>query len=185
IKKPFLCNGANLAYKKELFKTLNGFQGNTEIASGDDVFLLEKATRNKAMKVAYLKCEQAVVLSSALTSRKDLIEQRVRWAAKSSAYKNLFGKFAGFFILLQNVLLVCCLALLGIGILTPKGLLYIFIIKFSIDLLLIQKAANFFDQKHHLKHYLLASLYYPFFSVYVAFIAVFKGYKWKGRSYRQ
>ncbi|MEO5788684.1 glycosyltransferase, partial [Gelidibacter sp.] len=105
IKKPFLCNGANLAYKKELFKTLNGFQGNTEIASGDDVFLLEKASRHKTTKVAYLKCKQAVVLSSALNSRKDLIEQRVRWAAKSSAYKNLFGKFAGFIILLQNALL--------------------------------------------------------------------------------
>ena len=150
IKKPFLCNGANLAYKKQLFKTLNGFQGNSEIASGDDVFLLEKATRQIAFKVAYL-----------------------------------FGKLAGFIILLQNALLICCLALVGIGILTPKELLYIFIIKFSIDLLLIQKAANFFDQKNHLKHYALSSLYYPFFTVYVGFIAVFKGYKWKGRSYRQ
>ena len=185
IKKPFLCNGANLAYKKQLFKTLNGFQGNSEIASGDDVFLLEKATRQKAFKVAYLKCKHVVVYSTALTSRKELIEQRVRWAAKSSAYKNLFGKLAGFIILLQNALLICCLALVGIGILTPKELLYIFIIKFSIDLLLIQKAANFFDQKNHLKHYALSSLYYPFFTVYVGFIAVFKGYKWKGRSYRQ
>lgn len=185
IKKPFLCNGANLGYTKQLFKTVNGFQGNSEIASGDDVFLLEKATRNKTAKVAYLKCKHAVVFSSALTSRKELIEQRVRWAAKSGAYKNLFGKLAGFIILAQNALLLCCLALLGIGILSPKELLYIFIIKFSIDFLLIHKAANFFDQKKHLNHYLLASLYYPFFSVYVAFIAVFKGYKWKGRSYRQ
>lgn len=185
IKKRFLCNGANLAYKKQLFKTLNGFQGNSEIASGDDVFLLEKASLIKTSNVAYLKCKHTIVCSSALTSRKELIEQRVRWAAKSSAYKNLFGKLAGFIILVQNALLICCLALLGIGILTPKALLYIFIIKFSIDLFLIHKSAEFFDQKNHLKHYLLASLYYPFFSVYVAFIAVFKGYKWKGRSYRQ
>ncbi len=185
IKKPFLCNGANLAYKKQLFKSVSGFQGNSEIASGDDVFLLEKATRQKAIKVAYLKCKQAVVTTSALTSRKDLIEQRVRWAAKSSAYKNLFGKLAGFIILVENALLICCLALLGIGILTPKALLYIFIIKFSIDLFLIYKAANFFDQKKHLKYYILSFLYYPFFSVYVTFIAVFKNYKWKGRSYKQ
>ena len=185
INKPFLCNGANLAYKKQLFNTLNGFQGNSEIASGDDVFLLEKATRHKASKVAYLKCKQVVVSSSALSSRKELIEQRVRWAAKSSAYKNLFGKLAGFIILVENALIICCLALLGIGILTPKELLYVFIIKFSIDLLLLHKAAEFFDQKNHLKHYFLSALYYPFFSVYVAFIAVFKGYSWKGRSYRQ
>ena len=42
IKKPFLCNGANLAYKKTVFTKLNGFQGNENIASGDDIFLFEK-----------------------------------------------------------------------------------------------------------------------------------------------
>jgi cellulose synthase/poly-beta-1,6-N-acetylglucosamine synthase-like glycosyltransferase len=42
IGKGFMCNGANLAYKKSLFQELNGFQGNDTIASGDDVFLLQK-----------------------------------------------------------------------------------------------------------------------------------------------
>lgn len=183
--KPFLCNGANLAYTKQLFKTLNGFQGNSDIASGDDIFLLEKATRQKATKVKYLKCKQAVVSSSALTTWKHLITQRVRWAAKSSAYKNWFGKLTGLVILALNALLICCLPLLAIGVLTPMALVYVFIVKFAIDFLLIYKTANFFDQTSHLKHFILSSLCYPFFSVYVVFIAVFKGYNWKGRSYRK
>lgn len=185
IKTPFLCNGANLAYTKQLFSAVNGFDGNAEVASGDDVFLLEKATRNNTSNVHYLKCKHAVVATKALNSTADLLEQRVRWAAKSSAYKNVFGKFAGLIILAQNALLIASLFLVGIGILKPKELLYVFIIKFSIDFLLIYKSALFFDQKSHLKHYVLASLCYPFFSVYVAFIAVFKGYQWKGRRYRQ
>jgi hypothetical protein len=41
IGKGFMCNGANLAYKKSLFQELNGFRNDT-IASGDDVFLLQK-----------------------------------------------------------------------------------------------------------------------------------------------
>ena len=45
IKKPFLCNGANFAYKKDIFNQLNGFVGNTDIASGDDIFLLEKINK--------------------------------------------------------------------------------------------------------------------------------------------
>ncbi len=185
LKIPFLCNGANLAYTKQLFHKVNGFAGNSEVASGDDVFLLEKVTQNNASNVHYLKCQHAVVATKALTSTADLLEQRVRWAAKSSAYKNVFGKFAGLIILAQNTLLIASLFLVGIGILKPKELLYIFFIKFSIDFLLIYKSALFFDQKSHLKHYLLASLCYPLFSVYVAFIAVFKGYQWKGRRYRQ
>ena len=42
INQPFMCNGANFAYSKQFFKELNGFQGNETIASGDDVFLLQR-----------------------------------------------------------------------------------------------------------------------------------------------
>src|SRR5690554_2998749 len=42
LKNPLLCNGANLAYKKDAFFKVNGFSGNENIASGDDIFLLEK-----------------------------------------------------------------------------------------------------------------------------------------------
>lgn len=185
INKPFMCNGANLAYKKDSFHMLNGYTGNSEIASGDDVFLLEKALQHNGTKVRYLKSKHAVVHTLALDTRSEVIEQRVRWAAKSSAYRNLFGKLSGFIILAQNALLLCCLFLMLIGIISPKEFLYIFIIKFSIDFLLVYKTADFFGQKKHLQHFLLASLYYPFFSVYVAFIAVFKGFKWKGRQYRK
>jgi hypothetical protein len=43
LNKAFMCNGANFAYTKSLFEKLNGFDGNNKIASGDDVFLLQKA----------------------------------------------------------------------------------------------------------------------------------------------
>lgn len=184
INKPFLCNGANLAYKKLLFIKVNGFQGNDDIASGDDVFLLEKSTRLNALKVHYLKCKQAIVSTKAVDSHSQLIEQRVRWAAKTSAYKNLFGKLSGFVILIQNALLIFGLLLFTIGIVSGKELFYVFLIKIGCDFLLIYKSAVFFDQKKPLLFYIPAALYYPFFSVYVAFIAFFKGYHWKGRRYR-
>ena len=46
IHKPFLCNGANLAYTQKLFEAVNGFDGNAQIGSGDDIFLLEKALKD-------------------------------------------------------------------------------------------------------------------------------------------
>lgn len=183
LKTPFLCNGANLAYTKALFKTLNGFEGNLDIASGDDVFLLEKALETNKMKVQYLKCEHAIVSTWALKSWPNLIEQRVRWAAKSSAYNNLFGKFVGLIVFSQNAFLVCSVLFVLSGIMASQNLLFIFVLKFSIDFLLIFKAALFFSQKKHLNHYLLASFCYPIFTIYVAFIAMFKGFKWKGRNY--
>ena len=42
LQNPLLCNGANLAYNKEAFLKVNGFSGNDHLASGDDIFLMEK-----------------------------------------------------------------------------------------------------------------------------------------------
>lgn len=66
LKKPFMCNGANFAYTKNLFQEINGFVGNNEIASGDDVFLLQKAIldpRYGTKKVHYLKADANIVLT--------------------------------------------------------------------------------------------------------------------------
>ncbi|MBT8259919.1 MAG: glycosyltransferase, partial [Bacteroidia bacterium] len=96
INKPFMCNGANLAYSKAIFQELNGFSNNQDIASGDDVFLLEKFVEHYPNDVHYLKSYNAVVSTKPETSLKALIQQRVRWAAKSSNYTNWFGKLVAF-----------------------------------------------------------------------------------------
>jgi len=37
-----MCNGANLAYRKDIFKSVNGFKDIDSIASGDDMLLMNK-----------------------------------------------------------------------------------------------------------------------------------------------
>lgn len=185
INCPFLCNGANFAYKKEMFHKLNGFEGNDKIASGDDIFLLEKAIALNAKQVGYLKCEHAIVSTSPQPTWASLILQRVRWAGKTSAYNNWFGKLTGFTVLLMNALLICSILFLLFGAIKPALLLYIVVIKFSIDFLLIFKAASFLNQKLNFVTYILSFILYPFFCVYVAFISMFSGFKWKGREHKK
>jgi cellulose synthase/poly-beta-1,6-N-acetylglucosamine synthase-like glycosyltransferase len=180
-----MCNGANLGYKKSLFKELNGFEGNTNIASGDDIFLLEKAIKKYPKQVLYLKSELAVVKTKPQSSLKDLVSQRIRWAAKTSSYSNFFGKITGLLVLLMNATVICGLLLVLIGLIHYKLLLYILVIKFSIDFLLIYKSARFFNQEELLSSYIFSCLIYPFFSVFVALTSVFSGYKWKGIYYNK
>ena len=185
INKPFLCNGANLAYKKSIFTEVNGFEGNTDIASGDDIFLLEKITKKYPKQLHYLKCEQAIVKTQPQPTWVDVFSQRIRWAAKTSATKKWFGKITGLIVLLMNSLIILGLVLSIIGSLKIKILLYILFIKFNIDILLIYKSAFFFNQKGVLKYYIFGFLIYPFFSVCVAFISILSGYKWKGRHFKK
>ena len=111
INKPFLCNGANFAYEKALFFELKGFEGNSNMASGDDIFLLEKVTKTHPNSLHYLKCIDAIVNTQPQKSWGNLFSQRLRWAAKTSAYKNTFGKLTGITVFLMNAFVVLAIVL--------------------------------------------------------------------------
>ncbi|MEZ4793334.1 MAG: glycosyltransferase [Gelidibacter sp.] len=183
IGKPFLCNGANLAYTKRLFETVNGFDGNNNIGSGDDIFMLEKAMKAYPEKVTLLKCEQIIVKTLPQPTFDTLISQRIRWAAKIGSYQNFFSKMVGIIVFLMNGGLLVFGLMAFIGIIRTNILMYLLVIKFGVDFLLIYKTANFTNQKKVMTSFFFAFLLYPFFSVWVVFSSVFKGYKWKGRTY--
>ena len=185
IGKPFLCNGANLAYKKTLFLELNGFDGNDEIASGDDIFLLQKAIKSVKSDVQFLKSKSAIVKTKAQPTFKTLISQRKRWAAKTSSYNSVFGKLIGLIVLLMNAALICGFSLALLGLLQFKTILYIFIIKNLVDFLLLFKTTRFFEQEKQLSSFIFSGIMYPFFCVYIAFISLFTKYKWKDRSFKK
>ena len=102
IGKGFMCNGANFAYSKSFFQELNGFGGNDGIASGDDVFLLQKAIARFPEKVQYLKSENNIVVTKPLDDWKSLFYQRVRWASKTGSYQSRFGKGLGLVVFVGN-----------------------------------------------------------------------------------
>ena len=184
IRQPFLSNGANLAYTKSLFHQLQGFEGNTHIASGDDIFLLEKAVRTHPGAVHYMKCKAAIVNTFPEPTWRNYLQQRIRWASKAKAYNNWFGKYTGAVVLSMNALIIIGAVLFGIGLLSFEYVLFPLILKLSIDFSLLYVTALFFDQQRHLKQFLISFLMYPFVTVYSALMALFSSYSWKGRTFK-
>jgi glycosyltransferase involved in cell wall biosynthesis len=182
IKKGFMCNGANFAYTQSFFQKLNGFEGNGTIASGDDVFLLQKALSQYPEKVAYLKSKNTIVTTKPVDDWKSLFYQRVRWASKTTSYQSAFGKRLGFLVFMGNFGLVCCFGLTLLGLISFPILGLYFLIKFGIDAVLILQT-NRFLTKHKIRYLLLSSLWYPFFSSAVALYCLFGKYEWKGRRF--
>lgn len=182
INKGFMCNGANFAYKKSLFESLNGFEGNDKIASGDDVFLLQKAIEKFTDEVHYLKSKNTIVITKPTENWKILFYQRVRWAAKTSSYKSTFGKFLGIIVFLGNLTLVICFFLFLFGFLGYPILVLFAFFKFVIDFILLS-ITNQFLTDTKIKSLLLSSLLYPFFSSAVALYSLFGSYEWKGRRF--
>ena len=179
----FMCNGANFSYKKSLFTELGGFGGNTDKASGDDVFLVQKAVAKFPQKVHYLKSKTNIVATKPLDNWGKLFQQRVRWASKTGAYQSVFGKDLAVMVFLGNL---CCLVALGFSVcekLSWEAFAVIFGIKFIIDTILLHIANQFLSGKW-MWFLVLSSVLYPFFSVVVALYALVFGYSWKGRKFK-
>ena len=183
IHKPFMCNGANFAYAKTFFKELNGFQGNETIASGDDVFLLQKAIISEPKKVGFLHAKESIVATKAVESWSELFQQRVRWASKSTGYSSIYGKLVALVVFVGNLAWILSFILWLIGTLNQNSFMLFLTLKFLIDFILLYKTANFFESK--LQYVLASSLLYPFFSVSVAIYSLFGNYSWKGRTFRK
>lgn len=182
IRKGFMCNGANFAYTKSLFKELNGFEGNESIASGDDVFLLQKAISKFPEKVHYLKSKYNIVLTKPTDNWKSLFHQRVRWASKTSSYQSSFGKGLGLLVFIGNLGWMLSIGCWVLDWIRFQNIVFLFLLKFSVDSLLIFKA-NLFLTKQKMRYLILSSLLYPFFSTSVAFYSLFGKYEWKGRKF--
>ncbi|SHF76493.1 Glycosyltransferase, catalytic subunit of cellulose synthase and poly-beta-1,6-N-acetylglucosamine synthase [Flavobacterium fluvii] len=181
LRKGFMCNGANFAYTKSFFQDLNGFDGNESIASGDDVFLLQKAIARFPEKVHYLKSGNNIVITKPENDWKSLFHQRVRWASKTGSYQSRFGIGLGLIVFGGNVgllFVVCCLLF---GKENFFLMCFLLLAKFTVDFVLIKKTNVFLKNKTH--YFLISSLFYPFFSLSVALYSLFGKYEWKGRKF--
>lgn len=179
---PFLCNGANLAYKKEEFFKENGFKGNNSIASGDDIFLFEKFLLADKKGVQFLKSKDAIVATFPVKTSAALINQRIRWASKTSRLKSNKVKLIGLLVFLINLSIIFSVFLSNniVIILLPLTL------KITIDLMLFVPTIYFYNHKESfIKWYLFSSILYPFFSVFIVFKSFFYKYNWKGRIFKK
>lgn len=182
--RPFMCNGANLGYEKTLFESLSGFAGNEKTASGDDVFLLHKAVAD-GQKVMFLKSADAVVETNPAQNLREWTQQRIRWVAKSSGYRNPAATLVALVVFFGNLATCLAIALLLFDLATGKmengPLLPVVFLKFLVDGILIRKSTRFFAVG--MSGYPVMALLYPFVSTYVAVRSVFGKYEWKGRKF--
>lgn len=183
LQKSFICNGANFAYTKQLFQELDGFKGNTGIASGDDVFLLQKAAAQFPDKVHYLKSDSAIVRTEPLNTWKGLFHQRVRWASKTTSYQSEYGEILAMAVFFGNLSLLVTLAFCLFNLLPWQHLAVLFIAKFMIDMILLLQTNRFLN-KGKFVFPIISSLFYPFFSTIVALYTMFGKYEWKGRKFK-
>jgi glycosyltransferase involved in cell wall biosynthesis len=184
LKEAFMCNGANFAYTKNLFNSLGGFNGNAKIASGDDVFLLQKAVKHNPEKIHYLKNTESIVLTKPENNIIKLFMQRVRWASKTASYNSDFAKGLAVVVLLINATLVVGFGSCIMNVASWELIAIAFGWKLVVDYVLLFKT-NSFLRKGRLLFPIVSGFIYPFFSSLVGLYSLVGTFTWKERSYKK
>jgi len=183
LNHPILCNGANLAYKKEEFNLVSGFSDNNHIASGDDIFLLEKFRNRDPKRDRFIKSKDSIITTKPQGSWKEITNQRIRWASKTSKQKDVFSKLLGLIVFLTNLIVFIGLVLIIINSGFISYYISFLLIKIIVDYLILYQTSGFFKSKINILFFLINTSIYPIITIIVV-IKSFKGnYRWKERTF--
>ncbi len=180
--KASTCNGANFAYRKDVFNQVGGFKGIDELASGDDELLLQKVAVVYPNRIGFLKDSRAVVSTYAKPDMGSFIRQRRRWASKSTSYKDK-----------KVVVLAVSIWLFNISLLASftGGFFYTYLwyllaaemfFKIIFEAAFLSLVLAFFKRIKLLPMVLILSPAHIFYVVFVGAIGNTSKYNWKGRT---
>ena len=181
-KNPSTCNGANLAYEKKAFFEVGGFKGIDDLASGDDELLLHKMAAIYGDKIGFLKNRSAVVYTHAKATVNEFIQQRKRWASKSTRYKDKVVIVLGVSIWLFNVsIVVNALMMMFFSASTLPFLLFQLFAKLLIEYIFLYHMMRFFKRSELLWWLPLLNVFHVIYFIYIGIAGNSGKYNWKGR----
>jgi len=180
-----MCNGANLAYTRKVFDEVNGFEGIDHIASGDDMLLMHKISKNYKNEILFLKSKNVIVETLPETNISGFINQRIRWASKADKYedKSLFPVLL--LVYLMNLLmafLFCKFMFFNFEFSILNFYFFLLLtIKTTTELYFLFPVSRFFGYTKLLWWFPLFQPFHIIYTVVAGWMGKFGRYKWKGR----
>ncbi len=182
LKKPLMCNGANVAYLRNAYIKVSGFEGNESIASGDDEFLMHKIVAEfSAEAVVFCKNEDAIVETKTADAWSVFYNQRKRWAGKWEHYRLKYVQAAALFVFGFHLTLLISSILVLINQLDWYYLLLLWGTKALFDYFYLKSVARFLSIDFKKSIFISAVLIYPLYVVGFGLISRLGSYTWKER----
>ena len=184
IKRAIFCNGANMAYRKNVFLEMNAYQKDN-ISSGDDVFLLHSIKQKYKNSIAFSCNEDTIVTTESAQSFYNFINQRKRWVAKSSSYNDFDSVYTSYIVLFTSLSLVILFTLIFIDSYFFFLFIIFYVVKFVVDLCLLYPILKFLNRKDLIKWIFPFELFYSFYIILIIILSFNTNFEWKGRVYNK
>jgi biofilm PGA synthesis N-glycosyltransferase PgaC len=178
---PSMCNGANLAYSKEVFFEVNGFDDTMHLASGDDEFLMHKVVEKYPEKVSFLKNKEAVVKTNSIPDLHRFFNQRIRWASKWSFYRSVKPKLLALFIFVSNLSFLLGILLCIGGKIELVFFILVLSFKVALEFIFLKNISDFCKEYFSKRAFGLLTFIYPWYIVFFGLFSKKKSFFWKDR----
>lgn len=184
---PLAASGQNLAYRREAFKAVGGFEQIKHRVSGDDVLLLQLIKKNTAWKIRFAPSGGGFNWTQPEKQLRSFVNQRKRWAS-NGAYQIRLNK--GFFLFIIITFLVNVLLFIGSPIyyiiyhsLTLP--LVCFMAKFLIEFLILLKGGLVYRRKDLVRYFPIWAVCQLPYVVFIGFLGTVGRFIWKDRKHVQ
>jgi cellulose synthase/poly-beta-1,6-N-acetylglucosamine synthase-like glycosyltransferase len=180
--KPIICNGANLAYRKNAFNAVNGFG---KLGSfNDDESLMNRMIYRKTGRIVFAPESDAVIVTRSAETMASFIKQRIRWANKRRRYedKSILVMLVSLYLFFVSVVFIALLIPFERQLLVP--VIIVLIGKGIIDYFALHSGAKLFLQRVKVFQFIIAELLHVPYIVLTAAIGQFSSIRWKGRTVR-
>ena len=177
----FMCNGANLAYTRQAFESVNGFSGIDDIASGDDMLLMHKIWKQFPGRISYLKSKEAIVSTQPMRTWQAFFKQRIRWASKATRFDDKR---------ITAVLLLVYFFNISFLVLAVAGFyqhdywwlaLILWIAKTIIEWPFMDSITRFFNKRYLVAWFFFLQPIHIAYTILSGLFGQFGKYEWKGR----
>jgi len=178
---PSMCNGANLAFQRSAFIEVGGYEGNFNIPSGDDEFLMRKINVRFPRSIGFMNSPESVVSTKPQKSFKTFLYQRLRWAGKWKHNSSLYTKLLAIYIFIFQLSIIYVIGLTLSNKLDLKTAFVLLGGKIVIEFIFLSKVSFFLRAPWRTFYFLQLQFIYPFYVVVIAIASNFISPFWKGR----
>lgn len=177
-----MASGANLAYARSVFYEVNGFEGVDDIASGDDMLLMQKIRSNYANGIKYISNPDSVVETRTEPDLKSFLRQRIRWASKTGKYKSKNILFILGLVYLLNLTAFILLLLAPFSIVSAVAALSAIALKTLAEWRFTRDVLTYFKLASLLGIFLTSQPLHIIYTVVSGTFGLFGKVQWKDRN---
>ncbi len=177
--RPIICNGANLAYRRETY--LQALE-NVQHSSNDDGTLMSRIVTRRLAGVSFASTPEAVVRTAGQNDVRSFFRQRRRWAAVRGRFldPSIYLELIGLFIFFVCLVVVTFTALGRPEWRLPA--LFLWVGKLVLDWRATSIASSAWNVPVSLSDFFVAELFHPFSIILATLGSLVGPFSWKGRT---